>query len=804
MRIGFATERMLMGFGVDLCVDRLATGLAQRGHDVTVYCSLADEMYSGRPYRLRVIPIRSTKLFPLNDLRARSWVQVLRREGLDVVEIHSFPFFSIIPSLHIPVVAVDHGVSSTMGMPAWLRADFAYARWTLYHRHLPHASRLVTISDFLRRQMPRELANRAVVVPWGSEHYLRPVGTDEVVSYRRQHGIADDQVLALYVGRLNHKGQPYKGVAELLEHHRALREEGLPVALLCIGYGNEEDAQAIVRGGGIAVLCAPPSEMALAYRAADLFVTCSRWEGFGLPLLEAQCLGCAAVAYAVGAHPEIARAGKTALLVDSPRQFRDAWRALVLDPQRRQAMGAAAARRATSYRWERAIEAHEQIIAEAAAIPRPSHSLGPKVQSSQEDHAPLVTAIVLTYEPAPEDLAACLDSLRSSHYPAIEVLVLDNGSSNGVAEHLVAQRPGIRFIQIGHNAGFSAGINRGVREAKGDFVFLINPDAQVEPETIELLVDAARRHPTAIGFAPKMVFAQDPELIDAIGTAIDPMGAAFNRGIGQPDVGQYDLEEPVMGCCFGAAFLRRDAFAPTRVGPLDEAYFMYYEDVDWCFRATIQGEDFWSVPQARVQHIHSATTRSQAYGFKYRLIQRNLLYTVFKNFEKRRMVKIFAARSRWHLANALRGPYRKESFLVLWEGWTGVFRYWRARTLQQKRRTRADVDVFKLGYGDLAFFNAADYRPIHTWDTLITILKRLYAVTGEARWGRALAYLEAALTTSLRFRPSEVEGHLCALVGPLPKPFARLFRGIAQQPGMLAPNAAVPAASDSDPVGRAD
>src|SRR5579884_1384470 len=676
MNIGLVTERMLTGFGVDLCVDQLAAGLVRRGHRVTVYCSVADHTYQDRPYR---------------------------------------------------------------------------------HR------------------MPGRLAERAAVVPWGSEHYWRPVEPDQALAYRRSRGITDDQVLALYVGRLNHKGQPYKGVAELLQHHRALREEGLPVGLLCIGYGSQEDIRAVAAAGGIAVLSAPAAEMALAYCAADLFVTCSRWEGFGLPLLEAQRFGRPAVAYAAGAHPEIAVAGETALLVGSPEQFREAWRSLVTDPERRRAMGAAAARHAASYTWERAVEAHERILAEAAATRPRSRPAG--TRPPQEGIPPLVSVVVLTYEPEPEHLAACLDSIRSSDYPRVELLVLDNGSSNGVAERLVAERSGIRFIQIGYNSGFSAGINRGVREATGDFVFLLNPDARVEPRTIGLLVDAARRHPTAIGFAPKMVFAHDPELIDAIGTAIDPLGAAFNRGIGQVDVGQYDLEEPVMGCCFGAAFLRREAFDPSRVGPLDEAYFMYYEDVDWCLRATLQGEDFWSVPRARVHHVHSATTRSQAYGFKYRLIQRNLFHTVFKNFEKRRTIKVFALRSRWHLVNVLRGPYRRESLRVLWEGWTGVVRYWGTRTLQQKRRTRADIDAFKLGYGELSFFDPVAYRPTYTWDTLTAMLKRLYAVTGEARWGRAVDYLEVA--------------------GPLPEPLQRFFTMLERQPGMLVP-------ADGAVAGRAE
>jgi GT2 family glycosyltransferase/glycosyltransferase involved in cell wall biosynthesis len=779
---------MLTGFGVDLCVDHIASGLARRGHEVIVYCSSNDGTYADHGYRIRSTPIHASKFFPKMDREGEKWASLVDHEGLDVISVHTFPFFAMIPKLATPTVAVDYGVSLTEGMPLWLRTDFAYVKWRLYNSYLPKATEIITISDFLRRQMPAKLAKRTEVIHLGAEHYWRDVSEADRLAYRRKHGVADDQVLALYVGRLNHKGQPYKGVSELLGHISALRQEGDPAALMCVGFGSDADAGEIARAGGVAVLSAPPAEMALAYSAAEIFTTCSKWEGFGLPLIEAHSFGLPSVAYSVGAHPEIAVAEETALLVKSEAQFRAAWKSLIDDPVRRRDMGNAARDHATKFLWSGVVDAHEQVLIGAAKQRDPTLTV---VQSPAAEpllvqgRDPMVSVIVLAYEPEARHLAACLDSVRASDYPNIELLLLDNGSTNGVAAQLANDRPEIRFEAVGENTGFSGGINRGIKASSGELVMVLNPDTEIEATAISLLVDAARRRPGAVGFAPKMLFAHDHDLIDSVGIAINEAGAAFNRGIGQLDIGQYDIEEPVLGACFGAAMIRRNAFDPRRVGPMDEAFFLYYEDVDWCLRATIFGEQFWTIPTARIYHIHSATTKTQAYAFKYRLIERNLFYTVFKNFEKRRMLRIYRNRSRSHIRNILRRQFPKASLTALLEGWTGARRYWESRTVIQRRRVLSDSDVFKLSDGELPYFDPTRYAPVYSWNTLAAMLRRLWVVTGDERWGRAYAYVDAAGHTSLRSRPREALNRLVEIAGPMPRALERFFDALERQPGMI-------------------
>jgi hypothetical protein len=218
---------------------------------------------------------------------------------------------------------------------------------------------------------------------------------------------------------------------------------------------------------------------------------------------------------------------------------------------------------------------------------------------------------------------------------------------------------------------------------------------------------------------------------------------------------------------------------------MDEAFFLYYEDVDWCLRATIFGEQFWTIPTARIYHIHSATTKTQAYAFKYRLIERNLFYTVFKNFEKRRMLRIYRNRSRSHIRNILRRQFPKASLTALLEGWTGARRYWESRTVIQRRRVLSDSDVFKLSDGELPYFDPTRYAPVYSWNTLAAMLRRLWVVTGDERWGRAYAYVDAAGHTSLRSRPREALSRLVEIAGPMPRALERFFDALERQPGMI-------------------
>ena len=173
----------------------------------------------------------------------------------------------------------------------------------------------------------------------------------------------------------------------------------------------------------------------------------------------------------------------------------------------------------------------------------------------------------------------------------------------------------------------------------------LNPDAVVEPDALVRMGAAlAAADPRCVAVAPKMLLAADPTVIDAVGNAVNAKGEAFNIGLGQPDLGQFDVPGPCFGPCFGAAMFRRSAFAREHVGPLDESLFLYYEDVDWNWRSQLLGYTSVTEPYARVRHVMSAATRHLDYGFKFHLTERNLLICVLKNFTWRRALAIWFRR----------------------------------------------------------------------------------------------------------------------------------------------------------------
>lgn len=367
LRIGFLTERMLLGFGVDLVVHKTAEGLAARGHQVTVFASRSDGTFDGGPYRIVPLGIPATPIFPLYERRALRKLPLLRRADVDLFIIETFPFFALGPLLRRPFVVVDYGVCSTVGFPLWLKAEFLYVHFAQHYGYFPLSRRVVSISHYLRDRLPFFLRPRARVIHPGADHYsLNGDGNQARAAMRKEIGVANDEVLLLYVGRINPKRQPYKGTAQLVECVERLRASGERVQLLAVGFGDSADEAWLVSRGLRCWLSAPIEAMSKLYSAADVYVTASSWEGFNMPLAEAQRFGKPAVALDVGAHSEVTRNGETAFLVRDMAAFEAAVRRLVRDKALRRDMGERARVWATRFSWESAVEGYAQVIAEVA------------------------------------------------------------------------------------------------------------------------------------------------------------------------------------------------------------------------------------------------------------------------------------------------------------------------------------------------------------------------------------------------------------------------------------------------------
>jgi len=378
---------------------------------------------------------------------------------------------------------------------------------------------------------------------------------------------------------------------------------------------------------------------------------------------------------------------------------------------------------------------------------------------------PLVSVVVVTYEPDPTLLEECISSVLASDHHPLELVVVDNGSRRRPVREMVEAtmsaggEPGCELVFLAEstNLGYAPATNLGVAAGHGELVLLLNPDARLEPDAIGFLVEASRRRPQAAGFAPKILLANPGLVIDSVGLAIHLGGEGSQRGLGQVDAGQYDLEEKVAGVCFATAMIRRELWAAARVGPLDDRYFMFYEDVDWSMRAQVVGETFWTVPQARVFHFHSASTRHLGGGFKTRLIQRNLIWTAVKNLEARTATRILLRRTAANLRRAVRLRDVTASLRATWEAWAGLPGMLASRRLVQGRRRRADAE-FLGGVGETTYFDAGSYSPEISVAALTAVLSRLYAVAPEPRLEATLLRISSADATGLGRDQARIAG----------------------------------------------
>jgi GT2 family glycosyltransferase len=250
--------------------------------------------------------------------------------------------------------------------------------------------------------------------------------------------------------------------------------------------------------------------------------------------------------------------------------------------------------------------------------------------------APTVAVVIPSWNSA-ELLPRCLDSLAGEG--EVELIVVDNGSTDGTVEHLRERWPAVEVVALAENAGFAAGVNRGLERARGEFVALVNNDIELDPDFLRELEAGLARDPGAASAASKMLRFDDRTVIDATGDTLRWSGVALQRGQGERDEGQYDRPERVFSACAGAALYRRSAF--DAVGMFDEAFFAYLEDVDWGFRAQLAGFGCAYVPTAIAYHVGSATTRREGKPdpFFYGLPRRNNVWMVLKNYPASALVR---------------------------------------------------------------------------------------------------------------------------------------------------------------------
>lgn len=238
---------------------------------------------------------------------------------------------------------------------------------------------------------------------------------------------------------------------------------------------------------------------------------------------------------------------------------------------------------------------------------------------------PLVSVITVNFRQA-ELTCALLQSLSTCVYPRLEVIVVDNGCLEDKTSLFLQHYPTAQVILSPENLGFAGGNNLGLARATGDYLFLINNDAEVLADTIGQLVHRMQHHPTAGMLGPKIRYFDRPHLIQYAGfTEVHPV-TARNRTIGQgeEDHGQYDQFRAIPYAHGAAMMISRAAM--ERVGPMPEVYFLYYEELDWCRQLQRAGFGIFFEPQALVYHKESVSVGAHSPLQTYYLNRNRLLF----------------------------------------------------------------------------------------------------------------------------------------------------------------------------------
>lgn len=240
-------------------------------------------------------------------------------------------------------------------------------------------------------------------------------------------------------------------------------------------------------------------------------------------------------------------------------------------------------------------------------------------------------------------LPACLAAIGDQTQAPAEVIVVDNGSSDGSLEYVRTEHPEVRLIELHTNTGFAHAVNEGLRASRADLVALVNTDVVLGRDWVERMAGTLSADPAAASVACKMLSMDDPTEVYDAGDVLRRDGACEQRGRRGRDDGRWDEPGEVFGACAGAAVYRRAAV--LGVGAFDERYFAYLEDIELSLRLRLAG---WTCRYEPAVALHAGEGSSDRLpGGHHYLVERNTLVLVGTYFPVRWLGYVAYRQASW-------------------------------------------------------------------------------------------------------------------------------------------------------------
>lgn len=229
-----------------------------------------------------------------------------------------------------------------------------------------------------------------------------------------------------------------------------------------------------------------------------------------------------------------------------------------------------------------------------------------------------------------KDTCALIDTIPFNE--DMEVIVVDNGSTENEASILQEHYPNIKVIRSEKNLGFAGGNNIGIKAAKGKYLYLVNNDTIFKDFNPQALIRRLESSPKVGMVCPKIRFAWDNNPIQFAGyTLLSPITVRNKAiGFGEEDKGQYDTPRQTPYAHGAAMMIKREVI--DKVGLMPECYFLYYEELDWSMMISCLGYEIWYEPDSTIYHKESQST-GQNSPLRTYYITRNRLLLVKRNFK---------------------------------------------------------------------------------------------------------------------------------------------------------------------------
>lgn len=286
----------------------------------------------------------------------------------------------------------------------------------------------------------------------------------------------------------------------------------------------------------------------------------------------------------------------------------------------------------------------------------------------------------------------CLASIARQSLAPLEIVCVDNGSTDGSDREVESEFPDVTMLRLGANLGFAAGMNRGIAATTAEFVALLNLDVVLDTEYLARCVAAISADPALGGVTGKLLRPDDrePPILDSTGHIVYRNRRAVDRGEREPDRGQYDAETTLFSVCGAAPLYRRTMLDDIAIGDeyFDEDFFMYFEDFDIAWRAQLRGWHFAFAPDAVAHHLRGGSGGKAATAI-LACNHRNRLLVMLRNDHPRSFLRHAPGILYTELRASLHMLVRRPAALVL--AWLQFFKllprqYGKRRIIQRGRR----------------------------------------------------------------------------------------------------------------------